>query len=152
MSTPILTSTATTLTPLPRGLRERARDMSWPDFLAAYGPTSGPLELIGWQGAHPLRRSGPQVRRFCATVRYGDTMGLWSATATAPIAALTDMLYQHQLGMEMLNFHQVQMGRDTVTFIRGTDGTADAWAMAWAEDGTQSALRAVIACANRLAQ
>ena len=152
MSTPTLTSTATTLTPLPRGMRERAQEMSWDDFLAAYGPTAGPLELIAWEGDRPSRRSGPQVRRFCATVRHGDTVGLWSATASAPIAALTDMLYAHGLGMEMLNFHQVQMGRDTVTFIRGTDGTADAWAMAWAEDGTQSALRAVIACANRLAQ
>jgi hypothetical protein len=61
------------------------------------------------------------------------------------------MLYDRGIALEMLNFHQLQMGRDTVTFIRGTDGVCDEWAMAWAEDATQSALRALVACANRLA-
>ena len=61
------------------------------------------------------------------------------------------MLYDHGFGLEVLNFHQLQMGRDTVTFIRGTAGTRDEWAMAWAEDSTLSALRALVACANVLA-
>jgi hypothetical protein len=38
----------------------------------------------------------------------------------------------------------------TATFICGTDGTRAEWAMGWSEDPTQSELRAVIACANRL--
>ncbi|AQA01166.1 hypothetical protein BVC93_00605 [Mycobacterium sp. MS1601] len=152
MSIHTLSFTANTLTPLPRGLREQAREMSWDDFLAAYGHTAGPLELIGWECTDTSRRFGPQVRSFAATVRHADGLAVWSATATGSIAALTDMLYQRGFGLEMLNFHQLQMGRDIVTFIRGTDGTRDEWAMAWAEDGTQSALRAVIACANRLAR
>ncbi len=38
----------------------------------------------------------------------------------------------------------------TATFIRGSDGGRAEWAMGLSDDPTQSALRAVIACANRL--
>jgi hypothetical protein len=50
----------------------------------------------------------------------------------------------------MLKFHQLRADDGIATFIRGTDGAHDEWAMGWAPDATQSALRAVIACANRL--
>jgi hypothetical protein len=36
------------------------------------------------------------------------------------------------------------------TPIHGTNGIRAEWAMGWSEDPKQSALRAVIACANRL--
>jgi hypothetical protein len=36
------------------------------------------------------------------------------------------------------------------TFIQGTDGQHAEWAMGWSQDKTDSALRAIIACANRL--
>jgi hypothetical protein len=38
----------------------------------------------------------------------------------------------------------------TATFICGSDGVRAEWAMGLSEDPTQSALRALIACANRL--
>ena len=44
----------------------------------------------------------------------------------------------------------MRSGGDTVTFIRGTNGIREEWGMGWSDDPTQSALRAVIACANRL--
>jgi hypothetical protein len=34
--------------------------------------------------------------------------------------------------------------------VHGTNGSADEWAMGMSDDATQSALRAMIACANRL--
>jgi hypothetical protein len=37
-----------------------------------------------------------------------------------------------------------------MTFIQGSDGCRAEWAMGRSEDPTQSALSAVIACANRL--
>jgi hypothetical protein len=140
--------------PLPRGLREKARGMSWDGFLAAFGHSAGPLRLSQWECTDPQRMSrclGPQVRNFRATLTVGDQIGTAHAAASGPIAALTAMLYDRGIAMEMLNFHQSQMGRDTVTFIRGTDGVGDEWAMGWAEDATQSALRAMMAVANRLA-
>jgi hypothetical protein len=140
--------------PLPRGLREKAADMSWDGFLAAYGHSAGPLELTHWECADHRGTSrclGPQARTYQATFAVGGHSSTASASASGPIAAMTAMLHDRGFALEMLNFHQVQMGRDTVTFIRGTDGVRDDWAMSWAEDPTQSALRAVIACANRLA-
>jgi hypothetical protein len=50
----------------------------------------------------------------------------------------------------MTAFHQVPAGEHTATFVRGSDGARSEWAMGWSDDPTQSALRAVIACANRL--
>ncbi|CAN5437069.1 hypothetical protein BH11ACT7_BH11ACT7_30630 [soil metagenome] len=140
--------------PLPRGLREQAKGMSWDGFLAAFGHSAGPLRLGQWEctdAARPSSRLGPQVRNYQATLAVGDRITTSRASASGPIAALTAMLYERGIALEMLNFHQLQMGRDTVTFVRGTDGTRDEWAMAWAEDPTQSALRAVVACVNRLA-
>lgn len=136
--------------PLPRGLRELAADLTWDGFLATYGHSAGPMALHGWECAGD-RRLGSQVRTYQATLTIGERPCMASAAASGPIAALTAMLYEHGFGLEVLNFHQLQMGRDTVTFIRGTAGTRDEWAMAWAEDSTLSGLRAVVACANRLA-
>ncbi|CAN5481600.1 hypothetical protein BH10ACT9_BH10ACT9_14840 [soil metagenome] len=124
--------------------------MSWDGFLATYGHSAGPLRLGAWECADP-QRLGPQLRNYQATLAFGDRIATSRAAAPGPIAALTSMLYEHGIALEMLDFHQLKMGRDTVTFIRGTDGSGDEWAMAWAEDATQSALRAMVACANRLA-
>jgi len=44
----------------------------------------------------------------------------------------------------------MRSGGTTATFVHGTNGIRAEWAMGWSEDPTQSALRAVIACANRL--
>ena len=60
------------------------------------------------------------------------------------------MLHERGIMVETLRFHQMRSGSDTATFVRGTDGTRTEWAMGWADDPTQSALRALIACANRL--
>ena len=49
----------------------------------------------------------------------------------------------------MTAFHQVPAGGNTATFVAAAT-VPDEWAMGWSDDPTQSALRAVIACANRL--
>ncbi len=141
---------------LPSGLREDADTMSWSTFTATYAPTTGPLRLGQWECAdadRPATRLGPQARRFRATIGFGDRIETATATAAGPVGALTEMLYDHGIAVEMLRFHQRQAGPDgqeTATFIQGSDGHRDAWAMGWSTDPTQSALRAVIACANRL--
>jgi hypothetical protein len=139
--------------PLPRGLREDAKTMSWSTFTATYAPSVGPLRLGQWEcidGERPATRLGPQARTFRATLGLGDRVETATATATGPVAALTAMLYEHGIAVEMLGFHQLRSDNKTATFIRGTDGCRAEWAMGWSEDPTQSALCAVIACANRL--
>ena len=135
--------------PLPRGLREDADSMSWSAFTATYAPNTGPLRLGHWACADTGRR-GPQPRAFQATLALGDRIEIATATASGPVAALTAMLYDHGVAVEMLRFHQLQSDDTTATFIQGTDGCRSEWAMGCSEDPTQSALSAVIACANRL--
>jgi hypothetical protein len=140
--------------PLPRGLREEAETMSADAFHTTYAPTSGPLRLGHWECTDAdcsATRLGPQARNYQATIAIGDQIGTSTASASGPLSALTAMLYDRGIAVEMLKFHQVPAGDSTATFIRGTDGVRDEWAMGLSDDPTQSALRAVIACANRLA-
>ena len=139
--------------PLPRGLREEADDMSFESFLAEYAPTSGPLRLGHWtctDADRPATRLGPQARNYQATLAVGDRISTSTAAASGPVAALTAMLYERGIAVETVAFHQVPAGEHTATFIRGCDGARTEWAMGWSDDPTQSALRAIIACANRL--
>jgi len=139
--------------PLPRGLREDADNMSWSMFISTYSPGSGPLRLGHWEctdADRPATRLGPEPRTFEATFAIGDQIETASAAATGPVAALTAMLCDRGIALEMLRFHQLQSGEHTATFIQGCDGRRSEWAMGWSRDKTQSALRAVIACANRL--
>src|SRR3984957_1658720 len=90
---------------LPRGLREEAGAMSWEDFVATYGPTSGPLRLGHWACTDPERpagRLGPQARNFWATIAVGDHIGTSIAAASGPIAALTAMLHERGITLETL--------------------------------------------------
>jgi hypothetical protein len=138
---------------LPRGIREDADTMSWSTFTATYAPSAGPLRLGQWECTDSQRaatRLGSQARTFRAMLGFGDRMETATATATGPVAALTAMLYDHGIAVEMLRFHQLRSEDTTATFIQGSDGCRAEWAMGWSEDPTQSALCAVIACANRL--
>jgi hypothetical protein len=139
--------------PLPRGLREEADTMSFEAFLDHYAPTSGPLRLGRWactDAERPATRLGPQARNYEATLAFGDRISTSSAAASGPVAALTEMLYERGIAVEMTAFHQLPAGERTATFIEGAAGDRTEWAMGLADDPTQSALRAVIACANRL--
>jgi hypothetical protein len=138
---------------LPRGLREEAAAMSWEGFAATYGHTAGPLRLGHWECTdteRPAGRLGPQARNFRAMIAVGDRLSTSTAAASGPIAALTAMLHERGIAVETVKFHQLRAGGYTATFVRGTDGTRTEWAMGLSEDPTQSGLRAVIACANRL--
>jgi hypothetical protein len=83
-------------------------------------------------------------------IAVGDHLSTSTAAASGPIAALTTMLHERGITIETVKFHQMRSGDATATFICGSDGLRAEWAMGWAADPTQSALRALIACANRL--
>jgi hypothetical protein len=155
MTTILASSESSTLLfdgiPLPSGLREDADTMSWSTLTATYAPSAGPLRLGHWHCTdtdRPATRLGP--REFQATLALGDRIETATATANGPVAALTAMLHGHGVAVEMLRFHQLQSDDTTVTFIQGTDGCRALWAMGCSEDPIQSALSAIIACANRL--
>ena len=127
--------------------------MSFEEFLDEYASSSGPLRLGQWEctdAERPATRLGPQARHYQATLAFGDAISTSTAAAPGPVAALTEMLYDRGIAVEMTAFHQMQVGPQTATFIRASDGARSEWAMGLSDDPTQSALRAVIACANRL--
>ncbi len=140
--------------PVPRPLREQAKVRSFDQFVEEYAPSSGPLRLGQWACSDPQRpsgRLGPQARNYQATLAIGDHIGTSRAAALGPVAALTAMLYERGISFELTGFHQVPAGEHTATFVCGcSGGGAPEWAMGWCEDPIQSALRAVIACTNRL--
>jgi hypothetical protein len=138
---------------LPRGLRQEADMMTFEAFHNEYASSQGPLRLGNWHctdAERPSSRLGPHPRHYQATLAVGDRISTSSAAAYGPVAALTEMLYERGIAVEMTAFHQVPAGGHTATFVQGSDGARSEWAMGWSDDPTQSALRAVIACANRL--
>ncbi|MGV0814088.1 homocitrate synthase [Mycolicibacterium boenickei] len=139
-------------TPLPRGLREAGEDVSWDQFLGEYAQFTGRLRLGHFSCAdeRPSVRLGPQARNYRATLAIGDTIATSTAAASGPVAALTAMLHDCGIRVETTSFHQLPTAGQTATFIEGSDGLHRQWAMGLSEDPVQSALSAVIACANRL--
>ncbi|MEM6109949.1 homocitrate synthase [Mycobacterium sp. 050272] len=138
---------------VPRGLRDQASAMTWENFVSTYGQTAGPLRLGQWVCAdtdRPTGRLGPQARNFRATIAVGDCLRTSTAAASGPIAALTAMLHERGIAIETLKFHQMASNGCTATFICGSDGIRTEWAVGLSQDPTQSALSALIACANRL--
>jgi hypothetical protein len=139
--------------PLPRGLREDAENMTWHAFAATYSPSSGPLRMGRFEcmdGDRPSTRLGPQARTYEGTFAIGDGIETVTVQASGPVAALTAMLFDRGIPVEMVRFHQLESGDHTATFIEGSDGDHVQWAMGWAEDKTESMLQAIVACANRL--
>ncbi|MCV7369877.1 homocitrate synthase [Mycolicibacterium duvalii] len=139
--------------PMPRALREHAARRSFADFVDEYAPSAGPVKLGQWtcvDAERPAGRLGPQARNYQATLAVGDRISTSRAAACGPVAALTEMLHDCGVAVEMTAFHQLPAGAHTATFIQGSrDGRAE-WALGWCQDPTSSALNAVIACANRL--
>lgn len=138
---------------IPRALREQAATKSFHEFVDEYAPAVGPLRLGQWfcvDTERPSGRLGPQPRNYQATLAVGDRIDTSYAAACGPVAALTAMLYERGIAFELTAFHQQSAGKNTATFVRGSDGGSTEWAMGWSDDPVQSALRAVIACANRL--
>lgn len=138
--------------PLPRGLRDLAAEMSWDDVAATFGSAAGPVSLERWEedGRAPHTIGGRRGITYRATIAVGERVATSSVTAAGPLAALTAILHERGIAVEMLNFHQLRAGGQTATFIRGTDGVHTEWAIGWSECPNLSALRAVVACANRL--
>lgn len=127
--------------------------MPFDEFQAVYAPPTGPVRLGQWEctdAARPATRLGPAARNYRATIAVGDCISTSTAAASGPIAALTAMLYERGIAVEMLRFHQSTSEDAVTTFVRGTDGSRAEWAMGVSEDPVTSALRALVACANRL--
>ena len=128
--------------------------MDWTDVIASHSPRNGPVRLRQWECTdvqRPASRLGPQARNYRATIAVGDSINTCTAAGTGPVAALTAMLHDRGVQVEQLTFHQLDSEAGVTTFVHGTDGARAHWGMGIADDATESALSAVVACANKLA-
>jgi hypothetical protein len=132
---------------LPRAMRAEVGELSWPEFLDRYCPTTGPIRLENWI-AGPC---GSGMWRYEATLEFDERPRTFVVSATGPMAALTVMLHEAGAGLEILEFHQFRAGAGMATVVRCERDGGTHWGAAIAADGTESALRAIIAAANILA-
>ena len=80
---------------------------------------------------------GSQPRHYQASLAIGDRISTATAAGVGSHrSALTAMLYEHGIAVEMTSFHQFPVGDETATFIRGSNGARDEWAMGTDEDAT----------------
>lgn len=131
---------------LPRLLQNEAAGMSWDEFLQTFAPSHGPVRLGGWSSTRLSAGRGA----FEATIAVGDTIHTASATACGPIAAMTQMLFDLGLHLEIHSFHRYDLDGSSFTFLRCGNGERSTWAMGVGSDATESSLRAMIAGINLL--
>lgn len=128
--------------------------MDWTDVIASHNPSNGPVRLRQWECTdtqRPASRLGPQARHYRATIAVGDRISTCTAVGSGPVAALTAMLHDRGVPVELLTFHQLDSEAGIATFVRGSDGARAEWGMGVSVDAIASALDAIVACANRLA-
>jgi hypothetical protein len=131
---------------LPHGLRAEADGMSFAEFVHTYSPTSGPIRL----GSAECAPKGAGRFEFTATLAIGDTIRSSSIVCHGPAEAMTSMLYDAGVNLEILSFHQQITETGYVTYIRGQQDHRTAWAMGTGSDSTESTAKALVAAANRM--
>ncbi len=85
---------------------------------------------------------------FRSYPRIGESICKTGASAPGPVAAMTSMLYDAGCAMEILSFHQHEIGHRTATFLLCESAGIRLWAMGIGESGTESTLRAMISGAT----
>ncbi|MDF0529532.1 alpha-isopropylmalate synthase regulatory domain-containing protein [Tsukamurella sp. 8F] len=132
--------------PLPRGLREAARGMSWEDFRDAYAP---PADLA--VDTMTCRHAPDGSVQLTVGLRRAGTRMHLTAEGAGPVAATTALLYRLGRPVEVLEFHQLAVAEGTATFLRTGDGRTGRqhWNFAIAHDPDESAARALVGAATR---
>ncbi|GGF92247.1 hypothetical protein GCM10007304_02730 [Rhodococcoides trifolii] len=131
---------------MPRALHAEAQGMSFTDFRATYSPTFGPLRLGSWEST----ACGSGRYDCAATFAVADTIHSAAITAFGPAEAMTSMLYEAGIHVEITSFHQQPTETGTVTFALCSNGHRTAWAMGSGATSFESTARAIVAGANRL--
>ncbi|GCE40799.1 hypothetical protein Rhow_004442 [Rhodococcus wratislaviensis] len=131
---------------LPSELRTEAAGMTWTAFVAVYAPCNGPFRLGSWSET----KTGPGMWDFEATLGIGESICKTGASAPGPVSAMTSMLYDAGCAIEILSYHQHEIGHRTATFLLCESAGIRLWAMGIGESRTESTLRAMISGANRL--
>ena len=127
-------------------LRAEVAGLTWDEFAALYGPQNGPVRMGAWAvTAVSAGRSS-----YEATLAVGASIHTASAVTNGPVAGMTAMLHSLGIHLEILSFHQGEVGGAPATFLLCGHGDRRGWAMGIGQSATESTLRAMIAGVNRL--
>ncbi len=134
--------TQTFIAAAPKGLRAEAAGMSPAEFYDHYCGHAGPIRLSEFAAGH-------RNAECTATLEFADHLRT-VATTGSPVAALTSALYEEGYPVEILQFHQRRTAGGTATFVRCELDGKRGWGAAFADDGAESIVRAMLSGINRL--
>ncbi|MBF6176955.1 2-isopropylmalate synthase [Nocardia otitidiscaviarum] len=141
----ITIDTHTFIAAAPASLRAECRDLTPAEFYHRYCEHEGPVKLSEWT---PIGHHGPGGR-YTATLEIANHLRTVVA-AGSPVATLTSALYDEGYPVEILAFHQRRTDDGIATFVQCEFNNRRGWGAALADDGAESAIRAMIAGINHL--
>ncbi len=131
--------------PLPTGLRDEARGMSWQRFTDEYA-APGTVRLGSWSVV-PTRGDLVECR---ATIAVADRIMSCGATAAGPLGAMTSILGDLGVPIQIDRLHQRELDGTFATFLLCANDWRRAWSYGEGATGDEAAIAALIAGANRL--
>lgn len=132
--------------PLPRPLRAEATPLSWPDFEAAYTRRAGRYRLEGLS----TRPCGNARTEYTAALNIDGDTRLARTRAHGPASAMTAILHDAGMSIEIASLHQHRVDGRTATFLLCSRGMRRRWAMGFAPDSAGSIVDALVSAANLL--
>lgn len=135
---------------LPQGMRQEARNMEWKDFINAYAPADIRVDHI----ETVRQRAG--LHEYTITIKDPTGSGAGATDLTATIQsmgvarAITEILCDRGLPVEIREFHQFPIFQATATFLYVSDGNKRVWALGFGATPELSICNAICAGATNL--
>ena len=132
---------------LPQGMRQEARNMDWKTFTTRFAPSDIRVEN--------MRMIRQRAGRFDFDVTISGLSAPNTATraelrAMGTSSAITEILADHGLPVEVLEFHQFTIFEATATFLYCVDGSKRCWAVGFGSDSDLSIADALCSAATNL--
>lgn len=132
---------------LPKAMRGEARGMDWKTFRRSYSPNDIQVEQLRSQ------RKSAGKRQYEISIRglRADQQGTRvTITAMGASSAMSEILADHDLAVEILKFHQYEIFEATATFIFATHNGKRTWAVGFGADRDTSIANALCSAAALL--
>ncbi|MGV0408276.1 hypothetical protein ACUY3S_02005 [Corynebacterium resistens] len=132
---------------LPSGMREEARGMEWKKFIQTYAPSTVRVEYLR---SERLRAGRHEFHMSMTGLRADGQGTAVDITAMGACSAISEVLADHAMPVEILEFHQLEIFEATVTFIYTVHKSQRAWAIGFGADRDLSIANALCAAAGKL--
>lgn len=119
--------------------------MTWQQFVDEY-TTNGAIRLGSWTVA-PAPGDMVECR---ATIAYDDRIMSMTATAAGPVGAMTSILHDLGVSVQIVRLHQRRLDDRNVSFLLCEHDRQQCWATGDGDTTADANINALIAGANRL--